>query len=143
VRRTERYAMAGRKRASQSQSNDVQQQDSSSKRPRKQPVRYEAEFQSSEKSNTSNSRNAEITYEETKRSLPTRLEDGTLCFDDFPEFRPNLTPKEVLQLGSFGGTYFRSIHSSITGESYQNVWKEFPEDWFSGLDIKTQVCALE
>lgn len=43
------------------------------------------------------------------------------------EFRPNLTPKEVLQMGSFGGTYFRPIKSSVTGKTYRDVWKEFPE----------------
>merc|ERR1712156_1115090 len=29
------------------------------------------------------------------------------------EFRPNMTPKEVLQAGSFGGTFFRPIKSSV------------------------------
>ena len=37
-----------------------------------------------------------------------------IIFDDFPEFRPNLTPKEIFELGSFGGTYWRPIYSSIT-----------------------------
>ena len=30
------------------------------------------------------------------------------------EFKPNKTPKQVLREGSFGGTYFRPIYSSIT-----------------------------
>ena len=30
-----------------------------------------------------------------------------VTFKDYPEFRPNLTPKQVLSMGSFGGTYFR------------------------------------
>lgn len=42
------------------------------------------------------------------------------------EFRPNLTPKEVMQMGSFGGSYFRPIRSSVTNMSYKDVWKEFP-----------------
>ncbi|KAK6473800.1 hypothetical protein HHUSO_G27301 [Huso huso] len=47
-------------------------------------------------------------------ALPVRNKKGELVFEGFPTFLPNMTPKEVLQAGSFGGTYFRPIHSSIT-----------------------------
>ncbi len=30
------------------------------------------------------------------------------------EFKPNLTPRQMFLLGSFGGTYWRPIYSSIT-----------------------------
>lgn len=46
--------------------------------------------------------------------------DNTLIFKDYPEFRPNLTPKQIFSQGAFGGTYFRPITSSITGKSYKN-----------------------
>ena len=36
-------------------------------------------------------------------SQGTRDELGRLVFDDAPNFRPTLTPKEVIQAGSFGG----------------------------------------
>jgi len=75
--------------------------------------------------------------------VPERGSDGCFVFPDQPSFKPNLSPKEVLQLGSFGGSYYRDIVSAVTGESYKghDVVKEFPEDWFMGLDLDTSVCS--
>lgn len=71
-----------------------------------------------------------------------RARDGTLSAKDWPEFRPNLTPAEVLQLGSFGGTYFRPIVSAVTNVKYgREVISEFPSSWFKGLSIREQICA--
>ncbi len=39
-------------------------------------------------------------------------------------FSPMLTPKEMLNRGVFGGTYFSRLVDP----------KEFPDDWFEGLD---------
>ena len=72
---------------------------------------------------------------------PERNNEGDIMFPDYPNFRPNLTPKEILQMGSFGGTYFRPISSKVTGQSYKDVWKELPEDWLQGLNVKTQVAS--
>ena len=70
---------------------------------------------------------------------PVRNKKNQLVFDDSPDFRPNLSPKEVLQRGSFGGTYFRRIYSSVTKTKYgSEVWQELPSDWLSGLNVKTQ-----
>ena len=70
---------------------------------------------------------------ETKMKIPKRNKHNELVFSDYPDFRPNLTPKEILQRGSFGGTYFRRIHSKVTGQTYSGAYKEFPEDWFEGI----------
>ena len=39
-------------------------------------------------------------------------------------FEPMLTPKEMLKMGVFGGTYFNTLVG----------YEEYPNDWFSGLD---------
>lgn len=39
------------------------------------------------------------------------------------EFTPDLTPKQMLQLGIFGGDYFIEIP------------KEFPQDWFENVEL--------
>jgi hypothetical protein len=73
--------------------------------------------------------------------VPTRDSSGCVIFEDAADFRPNLTPKEVLQLGSFGGGYFRPIFSKVTVKAYDRVWEELPEDWIEGMDVETQVAS--
>ena len=64
-------------------------------------------------------------------------------FNDFPDFKPNLTPHQVLKLGSFGGTYFRPIYSSVTKKHYKShdVIKEYPKSWFKGINIEKMVTS--
>eukprot|EP01001_Neometanema_parovale_P008274 NODE_4555_length_1047_cov_118.136364_g4352_i0.p1 GENE.NODE_4555_length_1047_cov_118.136364_g4352_i0~~NODE_4555_length_1047_cov_118.136364_g4352_i0.p1 ORF type:complete len:268 (+),score=47.74 NODE_4555_length_1047_cov_118.136364_g4352_i0:58-804(+) len=71
----------------------------------------------------------------------TRSTKGEVVFADFPDFRPNLTPEEVLRQGSFGGTYFRTIHSSVTKQTHSGAWKELPSDWIKGLKVSTMLAA--
>jgi hypothetical protein len=49
------------------------------------------------------------------------------------EFKPNLTPRQVIKLGSFGGTYWRPIKSDVTGKSYKNKHKVYPSSWWVGI----------
>ena len=59
------------------------------------------------------------------------------------EFKPNKTPRQVLREGSFGGTYFRPIYSSITKRKYtsREVIKEYPKSWFQGIDIDKMITS--
>jgi hypothetical protein len=36
--------------------------------------------------------------------MPTKNSNREILFNDYPDFRPNLTPREMFQLGSFGGS---------------------------------------
>lgn len=67
---------------------------------------------------------------------PKKNKYGEIFFKDYPEFKPNLTPKEVFQLGSFGGTYWRPIYSSVTEKNYKDQHKKYPLDWWKGLPEK-------
>lgn len=42
--------------------------------------------------------------------MTQRSNDGTLHFEDAPGFTPNLTPREIIRQGAFGGSYFRPIY---------------------------------
>jgi len=56
-------------------------------------------------------------------------------FSDYPQFTPNLTPKQMFQSGIFGGTYFGSIHSQVTWKEYTDAHKEFPTDRFAWVVV--------
>ena len=61
-------------------------------------------------------------------------------FKDYPEFNPNLSPKEMFDRGVFGGTYFRDIYSSVTKQKYKNTFKEFPDSWFKKFPVNLSEC---
>ena len=85
------------------------------------------------------------TVDAVKQKYPKRKEDGTLAFEaKFKDFRPNLTPEEVLRAGAFGGTYFRPITSSVTNLSYRSdqVLKDtIPDEWYAGLDKRLMLTS--
>ena len=62
-----------------------------------------------------------------------RKSNNKIVFKDYPEFTPNLTPREMFKLGSFGGTYWRPIYSGILKKTLKNVHKKYPKSWWSGI----------
>ena len=54
-------------------------------------------------------------------------------FKDYPDFTPNLSPKQMFELGSFGGTYWRPIYSSVTKKNYKNVHHKYPKSWWKNV----------
>jgi hypothetical protein len=57
--------------------------------------------------------------------MPKRNANGEFIFKDYPEFKPNLSPREMFKSGIMGGCYYREIYSHITKKSYKNVHKKY------------------
>ena len=74
---------------------------------------------------------------------PSKNSNGEYIFSDYPEFKPNLSPKNIFQSGSFGGTYWRPIKSNITGKKYKNQHEKYPTDWWEGLTENELTRAWE
>ena len=47
--------------------------------------------------------------------------------EKYPEFKPNLTPKQIFELGSFHdqGGYYRDIKSIFYKEILKDTWKKY------------------
>ena len=56
-------------------------------------------------------------------------------FKDHPEFKPELSPKEMIKAGIFGGIYFNPIGGSpsILSKRVDIDHTEFPKSWFKGV----------
>ncbi|EON69420.1 hypothetical protein W97_08680 [Coniosporium apollinis CBS 100218] len=72
---------------------------------------------------------------------PTRDENGTFHFENYPDFLPNKSPEEMLREGSFGGSYFRPLHSAALGLTIQDDWRELPSSWTAELDVATYLTS--
>ena len=69
----------------------------------------------------------------TRKHRPPPRRNGKIYFSDYPEFRPNLSPREMFKLGSFGGTYWRPIYSGVNEKNYKNVHKKYPKSWWNDI----------
>ena len=72
--------------------------------------------------------------------------NGEIYFKDYPDFRPNLTPREIFKLGSFGGTYWRPIKSKFFDKELKNQHKKYPKSWWKGIpeeNLSSSVCDIK
>ena len=52
------------------------------------------------------------------------------------DFKPNLTPYQVIKMGSFGGTYYRPIHSTVVNKNFRNQHKKYNWDLSDNMVTK-------
>tara|TARA_Y100000389_G_scaffold191142_1_gene216819 strand:+ start:3649 stop:5133 length:1485 start_codon:yes stop_codon:yes gene_type:complete len=71
-----------------------------------------------------------------KKIKPKRLKNGKIMFADYPDFTPNMTPREIFKAGAFGGTYWRPIYSKVNRQKYKNRHKNYPAAWWKGIPEK-------
>lgn len=83
------------------------------------------------KSRNNNSRN-----KSKNKSRNYFEKEKVIKFNDYPDFKPNLTPSQIFKLGSFGGTYWRPIYSSVNNKKYKDQYLEFPDEWFQNIPIE-------
>ena len=59
--------------------------------------------------------------------------NGAYYASDFPDFRPNLSPRDIFKKGSFGGTYWRPIKSRFFRAKLKNEHLKYPKSWWKGI----------
>ncbi|BGP19074.1 hypothetical protein JCM10213_006659 [Rhodosporidiobolus nylandii] len=76
--------------------------------------------------------------------LPTRDPvSREFTFEDWPDFKPNMSPEEIIRQGSFDGGYFRPVKSRKSGRELHEDWKDFPKEWYEGLDTSMYLTRPE
>lgn len=68
----------------------------------------------------------------TKRNKYTKQ----MNFPDYPDFIPNLTPQEMFELGSFGGTYWRPIYSGVLKKNLKPPIDDYPKSWWKNVPLE-------
>ena len=77
-------------------------------------------------------KNKNKTIKHKKHKMPKKV-NGYYFFEDYPEFKPNLSPRDIFKLGSFGGTYWRPIKSKFFKETLKNQHKKYPSSWWKNI----------
>jgi hypothetical protein len=71
-------------------------------------------------------------FKKTSKNRKTS-KNSKILFKEYPDFKPNLTPREIFEMGSFGGTYWRPIYSSVMKKKFKNVHKKYPKSWWKNI----------
>ena len=79
-------------------------------------------------------------YDKVEKGKPKMIRKGEqfkvhgkyLHFPDYPDFKPNLTPRQMFKMGSFGGTYWRKIDSKVKKDCCENVHLQY-KNWWKGI----------
>lgn len=77
----------------------------------------------------------------TRKNRVSKIE-----FNDFPDFKPNLTPREIFKLGSFGGTYWRPIKSKFFKNTLKKIHKKYPKSWWKNIkeeNLSSTECDIK
>ena len=69
----------------------------------------------------------------TRKNIKPKKKNGKYNFKDYPDFKPNLSPREMFLLGSFGGTYWRPIYSGVLKKNLKNIHKKYPKEWWKNI----------
>ena len=56
------------------------------------------------------------------------------------QFQPNLTPRQVIQAGAFGGTYWRPIQSGVCKKKLKNIHTSYKS--FRGIPDSKLTCSV-
>tara|TARA_A100001015_G_scaffold282666_1_gene347201 strand:- start:3316 stop:3987 length:672 start_codon:yes stop_codon:yes gene_type:complete len=68
-----------------------------------------------------------------KNSKKPIKKNSKYYFSDYPDFTPNLSPRQIFLLGSFGGTYWREIKSKYFSKKLKNMHKNYPKSWWKEI----------
>lgn len=74
-----------------------------------------------------------------RKSETNKKRKSKLMFSDYPEFTPNLTPQEMFELGSFGGTYWRPIYSGVLKKKLKPPLNDYPKSWWKKIPMENLV----
>ena len=88
-------------------------------------------IQNKKKNNTISKKNKTISKKNKTIPKKNKINSKKIKSDKMDlheQFKPNLTPYQVLKMGSFGGTYYRPIKSQVVNKDLKNQHKKYNWD---------------